>query len=85
MHRPVADYGLDLPLYSLAYADIYHCIAAIITRFDLQILDTLRSRDIDMVRDHFVAKPTRGSKSLRVKIVRDIGPGEVSQEEAPTG
>ena len=51
---------------------MYHCIAALIVRFDMEIVDTLRSRDVDLVRDHFVAKPVRGSKSVRVRIVREI-------------
>ena len=45
----------------------------------MEIVDTLRARDVDMVRDHFVAKPTRGSKSVCVKIVREIGHGEAEK------
>lgn len=42
-------------------------------RFDLELVDTLRSRDVDMVRDHFVMKPTRGSKGVTVKVVKEYG------------
>ncbi|KAL8726092.1 MAG: hypothetical protein Q9166_006929 [cf. Caloplaca sp. 2 TL-2023] len=58
---------------NLAYANIYHNISALIMRFDLELVDTLRERDVDMVRDHFVMKPTRGSKGVTVKVVKEYG------------
>ncbi|KAI4159448.1 MAG: hypothetical protein L6R39_000350 [Caloplaca ligustica] len=58
---------------NLAYANIFHNISALVMRFDLELVDTLRSRDVDMVRDHFVMKPTRGSKGVTVKVVKEYG------------
>lgn len=58
-------------VHSLAYANIFHTISALIMRFDLELVDTLQERDVDMARDHFVMKPTRGSKGVTVKVVKE--------------
>ena len=58
--------------FSLAYANIYHTLTTLFMRFDLELVDTLRERDIDMVRDHFVAKPKRGSHGVIVRVSREF-------------
>jgi cytochrome P450 len=54
---------------NLAYAEIYHASAAMLRRFDMQIFDTLRERDVDVCRDCFVGLPQKGSQGVRVKIL----------------
>lgn len=58
---------------NLAYANMYHNIAALIARFDLELVDTIRERDVDMARDHFVAKPTKGSQGIKIRVAKDLG------------
>ena len=41
--------GMDL-----AYANLYHILAAVVRRFDFEITDTVRARDVDINPDHFV-------------------------------
>ena len=54
---------------SLAYANIYHVLSALFRRFNLELVDTVRERDVDMARDHLVGKPAKESKGIRVRIV----------------
>ena len=54
---------------SLAYANIYHVLAALFRRFDLELVDTIRERDVDMARDVFASKPRRESKGVCVRVV----------------
>jgi hypothetical protein len=43
----------------------------VLRRFELEMFDTIRERDIDSVRDYFVGLPTPGSKGLRVHVLRE--------------
>ena len=62
--------GVELTLDdSLAYANIYHVLSAVFRRFDLELVDTIRERDVDMARDHFGMKPVKESKGIRVRVV----------------
>ena len=56
---------------NLAYANLYHILAAVVRRFDFEITDTVRARDVDMNRDHFVSVIARGSEGVRVRVVGD--------------
>jgi hypothetical protein len=56
--------------FSLAYTEIYLGLAAILRRFDLELFDTVRQRDVDTVRDCFVGMPSPQSKGVRIKILR---------------
>ena len=56
---------------NLAYANLYHILAAVVRRFNLEITDTVRARDVDMNRDHFVSVIARGSEGVRVRVVGD--------------
>ena len=55
--------------YSLAYAEIYLGLAAMFRRFELELFDTLRKRDVDTVRDCFVGMPSPESKGVRLKVL----------------
>ena len=54
---------------SLAYAEIYLGLAAMLRRFNFALVDTVRERDIDTVRDCFVGKASPQSKGVRVKVL----------------
>ena len=48
-------------------AELYITIACVFSRFDLQLHDTIRARDIDSVRDCFVGEVSPESRGVRVK------------------
>lgn len=53
---------------NLAWAEMYLTIATIFRRFDFDVKEVVRERDVDCVRDHFTAATARGSKGIVVKI-----------------
>lgn len=55
--------------YSLAYATIYHVLSALFRRFELELVDTIRERDVDIARDQFVSKPTKETKGVCVRVI----------------
>jgi len=52
---------------SFALAEIYIVIACLFRRFDLQLHDTIRERDIDVVRDCFIGEVSPESAGVRIK------------------
>ncbi|KAL7905486.1 cytochrome P450 [Trichoderma velutinum] len=56
-----------------AYAEMYITLAILFSRFDLELFETYRHRDIDYVRDCFLGEPDRASPGIRVKVVADNG------------
>jgi hypothetical protein len=56
---------------SLALTELYIVIACLFRRFDLELYDTIRERDIDIVRDCFIGEPSPQSKGVRVKVTQD--------------
>ena len=52
---------------SLALAELYIVIACLFRRFDLQLHDTIRERDVDSVRDCFIGETSPTSLGIRVK------------------
>lgn len=56
---------------SLALAEVYLGVAAVVRRFDMELFDTVKERDIDVVRDCFIGLPSPESKGLRVHILRE--------------
>jgi hypothetical protein len=58
------------------YAELFLTVARIMTRFDMVLYDTKRSRDVDVVRDCIIGLPSPESKGIRVKIINDrLAPG----------
>lgn len=43
-------------------------LAAVLRRFDLELYDVDKARDIDVVRDCFIGLPSPEAKPLRVRI-----------------
>ena len=56
---------------NLAYAMLNQLLVATVRRFDFEITDTVRERDVDLVRDHFVGLAARGSKGTKVLVLSD--------------
>ena len=54
---------------SFALAELYIIIACLFRRFDLELYDTIRERDIDFARDCLVGMPSPESVGVRIKVV----------------
>jgi cytochrome P450 len=54
---------------NLAYSEIYLASAALLRRFDMELFDTSRERDVDVCRDCFVGLPQKNSQGVRVKVL----------------
>ncbi|KAL8722842.1 MAG: hypothetical protein Q9225_000729 [Loekoesia sp. 1 TL-2023] len=54
---------------NFALAELYIVIACLFRRFDLELHDTIRERDVDAVRDCFIGEPSPKSLGVRVKAV----------------
>ncbi|KAF2653981.1 cytochrome P450 [Lophiostoma macrostomum CBS 122681] len=55
--------------WNMAMAEMYMTIATIFRRFDLELYDTVRERDIDLVRDCFLQEPSFDAKGVGVQLV----------------
>lgn len=55
-------------LDSLALAELYITLAYLFRRWDLEMYETTRERDVDFVRDCFVGETEPGSKGVRVTL-----------------
>ncbi|KAL8697027.1 MAG: hypothetical protein Q9224_002504 [Gallowayella concinna] len=51
---------------SLAYTEVYLALAAIVRRFELELLDTERVKDVDSSRDCFTGEASIKSQGTRV-------------------
>lgn len=58
--------------FSLAYANIYHVLAALFGRFELELVGTV-VEDVAFVRDQFVSKPRRGGGGVRLRVRGERG------------
>ncbi|KIX00556.1 uncharacterized protein Z518_09621 [Rhinocladiella mackenziei CBS 650.93] len=66
---------------NLVYAELFLAVARIMTRFDMVLFETDRSRDVDVVRDCIIGLPSPESKGIRVKITKDrLAPGQKCDE-----
>jgi cytochrome P450 len=52
-----------------AYTELYLVIATLLRRYNFQLYDTQRERDIDSVRDCFVGEPYPHSLGIRVEVL----------------
>ncbi|KAI3549882.1 cytochrome P450 [Colletotrichum filicis] len=55
---------------NLAWAEMYVALAKVLRRFDLELYDVIRERDIDHYRDCCLGEPRDDTKGVRVKILR---------------
>ncbi|KAL7800573.1 cytochrome P450 [Trichoderma afarasin] len=54
-----------------AYIEVYMSLSALITRFNLELYDTNRERDVAYTRDCFLGEASRDSPGIRVKVLAD--------------
>lgn len=63
-------------------AELYIFIASLFQQFDFELFETIRERDIDAVRDCFIAESSPQSPGVRVKVMRTkdgrVAPSEVT-------
>ena len=55
---------------SLAQSELYIAIACLFRRFNLELHETVRERDVDGVRDCFTSEPSLESLGVRVKLAK---------------
>ncbi|KAI0169405.1 putative flavonoid 3-hydroxylase [Hypoxylon sp. FL1284] len=53
---------------NFAYAELYIVLASLFRRRHLELYNTIRERDIDIVRDCFVGEPSPDTKGVRIRI-----------------
>lgn len=54
---------------NLAQAELYLTVAMVFRRFNFELIDTVRERDVDIAGDHFTAVARKDSKGVNFKIV----------------
>ncbi len=57
-----------LRVSSLAKAELYLTLATVFRRYDMELYDAVRERDIDIVSDGFLPQPSTDARPLRVLI-----------------
>lgn len=48
-----------------------YCLGKLVRRFECQLYDVVRERDIDVHRDCFLGEPRRDSKGVRLLVTKD--------------
>ncbi|KAL9013251.1 MAG: hypothetical protein Q9173_002036 [Seirophora scorigena] len=56
---------------NLAQTELYLAVAAVFRRFDLELYDTERLRDVETTRDCFTGEASKGSRGVRVRVVAE--------------
>ncbi|KAL8885902.1 MAG: hypothetical protein Q9215_006310 [Flavoplaca cf. flavocitrina] len=54
---------------NLAQVELYIAVAAVFRRFDLELYDTERLRDVESTRDCFSGEASKGSRGVRVRVI----------------
>jgi cytochrome P450 len=53
---------------NLALAELYLILGTLFKRFEFDLFETTKERDIDIVRDCFIGEPSTQSQGMRVKV-----------------
>ena len=61
----------ELTQSSFALMEINITLVTLFRRFEFELFDTVKERDIDTARDCFLAEPLPGSLGVRVRVVRE--------------
>lgn len=61
-------------------ANLYALMATIFRRFEFELVDTVRERDIDHSRSWFIGEPDRNSPGMKIRVAKvldgyDVGRG----------
>ena len=59
-------------IFSLANVEMYLVVATVFRRFELELFETDRQRDVDSSRDCFVGVPSSNSPGIRVLLAQDV-------------
>ena len=59
-------------LTRLAWAEAYVALAAVFGRFELELHDMDYHRDFEIQRDMFQGLPSKQSKGVRVKVLKEL-------------
>ena len=54
---------------NLAYAELYLTLASVFCRFDFELVDVVRERDVDVTHDFVVTSPSLKSKGMNVRVL----------------
>ena len=54
---------------SFAMSELQITIATLVRRFQFELVDTIRERDVDIVRDCFLSEARPGTRGVKVKVV----------------
>lgn len=54
---------------NLAYAELYLTLASVFRRFDFEMVDVVRERDVDITHDFYTTSPSLGSKGFNVRVL----------------
>ena len=54
---------------NLAMAEIYLTLASVLRRFNMELVDCVRERDVDVTRDFINTSASAESKGMNVKVV----------------
>lgn len=57
---------------SLALPEMYLCLAKLVRRFECELFDVVRERDIDHHRDCFLGEPRDDTKGVRMRVLKDL-------------
>jgi hypothetical protein len=57
---------------SLARAEMMYCLGKLVRRFECQLYDVVRERDIDVHRDCFLGEPSKDTKGVRLLVTKDV-------------
>jgi len=60
-------------LHSFAWAEMIICTAILFRRFDFELCDVERERDVDVKRDCFLGQSSHESKGIRVRVKSRTG------------
>lgn len=52
-----------------ALTEIYTALTALFRRFDFELVDTIRERDVNTARDCFLAETVPGSSGVKIRVV----------------
>lgn len=58
--------------HSLAYAEMYLTIGTLFRQFNLELFETVRERDVDVVGDYFIGMSDDNSPGIRARVVSEL-------------
>jgi hypothetical protein len=61
---------------SLARAEMMYCLGKLVRRFECQLYDVVRERDIDVDRDCFLGEPRKDTNGVRLLVMKDAAGDE---------